>query len=93
MSGKILSVYNTNREMLLYIQDLLGHLDIETTRLYLNTKAGTSLVDPKNGRTYIRRKNCYSFSVRARSLPRFTENVGFTIRRKQERLLKAIQLA
>src|SRR2546425_5996287 len=51
--GKSLSIYDTNREMLLYIQDLLWHADIETTQLHLNTKAGTRLIDSKNGRTYI----------------------------------------
>jgi len=93
ISGKNLTVYNTDRELLLYIQDLLGHVDVETTGLHLNTKAGTRLVDSKTGRTYIRRKNCYSFGVRVRSLPRFRENIGFTIRRKQERLLEAGQSA
>jgi intein-encoded DNA endonuclease-like protein len=91
--GKSLTIYNTNREMLLYIQDLLWHTDIETTQLHLNTKAGTRLIDSKNGRTYIRRKNCYALYVRARSLPRFTESIGFTIERKQERLLEAGRLA
>jgi intein-encoded DNA endonuclease-like protein len=79
--------------MLLYIQDLLGHANIETTRLYLNTKAGTALVDSKNGRTYFRKKNCYAFGVRARNLRRFRENIGFAIRRKQKRLLDATKLA
>ncbi|OLB68311.1 hypothetical protein AUI06_11280 [archaeon 13_2_20CM_2_52_21] len=65
--------------MLLYIQDLLWHADIGTTQLHLNTKAGTRLIDSKNGRTYIRRKNCYALHVRARSLPRFAESIGFTI--------------
>src|SRR6267378_3971638 len=43
--GKCLTIYNTDREMLLYIQDLLSHADIETTELHLNTKAGTRLID------------------------------------------------
>jgi len=93
ISGKNLTVYNTDRELLMYIQDLLGHADIETTQLHLTTKAGTRLVDSKTGRTYIRRKNCYSFGVRVRSLPRFREKIGFTIRRKQERLLEVGQTA
>ena len=77
ISGKILTVYNTNKEMLLYVQDLLVHANIETTRLRVNTKAGTRLIDSKNGRTYTRTKNCYSFGMRVRSLPRFKEKIGF----------------
>ena len=75
---------------MLYIQDLLGHADIETVQLQLNTKAGTKLTDPKNGRTYIRRKDCYAFRVRAQGLRRFAERIGFTIARKQVRLLDAV---
>jgi len=85
-----LTIYNTNREILLYIQDLLGHAGIETMQLQLNTKAGTKLTDPKNGRTYIRRKDCYAFRVRAQGLRRFAERIGFTIARKQVRLLDAV---
>ena len=93
ISGKNLTVHNTNKEMLLYVQDLLVHANVETTRLRLNTKAGTRLIDPKTGKTYIRKRNCYVLRVRTQSLPRFIENIGFTIRRKQERLLEASQLA
>lgn len=91
--GKSLTIYNTNRQMLSYIQDLLRHADIETTQLHLNTKVGTQLTDSKNGRIYIRRRNCYALYVRARSLPKFTLSIGFTIGRKQERLLEAGRLA
>jgi hypothetical protein len=52
-----------------------------------------SAIDSKNGRTYIRGKNCYALYVRARGLPRFTEGIGFTIERKQERLVEAGRLA
>ncbi|OLD11470.1 MAG: hypothetical protein AUI50_04200 [Crenarchaeota archaeon 13_1_40CM_2_52_14] len=55
----------------------------------LNTSAGTNLKDPRTGRIYVRKKDCFQFSVRNQSIPRFAEYVGFTIQRKSKRLREA----
>ena len=84
-----LVIYNTGKELLSYVKKLLEHLDIETGPLHTRIAAGTTLRDPRNGRSYIRKKDCFSFAVRKRSLPMFAEYVGFTIERKSERLRDA----
>jgi intein-encoded DNA endonuclease-like protein len=76
--------------MLLYIRALLGKLNIETTGLHVGTKAGTELKDHKNGRNYVRNSDCFTLRVRARSLPQFARAIGFTIIRKQQKLVQAL---
>ena len=65
-------------------------MNIETTELHFGTKAGTELVDPLNGKTYIRNSDCLTLRIRARSLPQFARGVGFTIARKQQKLVEAL---
>src|SRR5256886_13235839 len=69
ISRRSLILYNTRSDILLYIRDLLSKLNIETTELHFGTKAGTELVDPLNGKTYIRNSDCFTLRIRARSLP------------------------
>ena len=90
ISGRSLILYNTRSDILLYIRDLLSKLNIETTELHFGTKAGTELVDPLNGKTYIRNSDCFTLRIRARSLPQFARGVGFTIARKQQMLAEAL---
>ena len=78
-------IFNTNIELLRYVQRLLARLDIETTGPRLKTLRGTILRDLRAGKTYLRRRDIYLIRVRAKSIPRFYEEVGFTIRRKQAR--------
>lgn len=84
-----LVVYNTREELLCYIKKLLEHATIETNALHSLIMTGSKLRDPRNGRTYIRKKDCFYFTVRKRSLPKFAEYVRFTIERKSERLRDA----
>ena len=84
-----LVIYNTGKELLSYVKNLLEHSNIETGPLHAHITAGTTLRDPRNGRSYTRKKDCFSFAVRKRSLPMFAEYVGFTIERKSERLRDA----
>jgi intein-encoded DNA endonuclease-like protein len=88
ISGRLV-VSNTRRELLRYLQTILKQANIETTSLRLGTSAGTNLKDPRTGRIYVRRKDCFRFSVRMQSIPRFAEYVGFTIERKSKRLREA----
>jgi hypothetical protein len=86
MSGNSLTICNTNRELLTYIQLLLTKVNIEVLPLRVRTRTGTTITDPRTGQTYLRKNDCFSFGVRARSLARFQEFIGFTINRKQRRL-------
>jgi intein-encoded DNA endonuclease-like protein len=72
-----------------YLKTLLKQANIETTSLRRDTLAGTNLKDPRTGRIYVRKKDCFNFSVRKQSIPRFAEYVGFTIERKSKRLREA----
>jgi len=84
-----LVVSNTRRDLLRYVQKLLKDANIETTSLRVDTSAGTSLKDPRTGRIYLRRKDCFQFSVRMQSISKFAEYVGFSIERKSKRLRAA----
>jgi len=89
VSGRKLSLHNTEKALLLYIQDLLNQHRVETSRLYLHRSKGTALLDPKSGKVYFRRKDGFSFIVRTKSLPQFAKEIGFSIERKQKRLAEA----
>jgi len=89
ISGRKLSLHNTKKALLLYIQDLLNHHRVETSRLYLHRSKGTALLDPKSGKVYFRTKDGFSFIVRTKSLPQFAKVIGFSIERKQKRLAEA----
>ena len=89
ISGHNLTVYNTERDLLVYVRCLLDSFDIETLPLSVMTRAGTRLTDPKTGKTYFRKDDCFRFSIRTRSLLTFSQLIGFTIKRKQTRLSQA----
>ena len=89
VSGRKLSLHNTKKALLLYIQDLLNQHRVETSGLYLHRSKGTALLDPKSGKVYFRRKDGFSFIVRTKSLPQFAKVIGFSIERKQKRLAEA----
>jgi intein-encoded DNA endonuclease-like protein len=42
--------------------------------------------DPKTGKQYKTKKDCYRIYIRAESLLKFYRHIGFTIPRKQKRL-------
>ena len=57
---------------------------------HLAVKKGTPIKDKKTGKTYYAKKDEYYLYIRANSRQRFAELIGFTIRRKMERLIKAL---
>jgi intein-encoded DNA endonuclease-like protein len=85
--GRIVAA-NTNYELLVYIQQqLLMKCGIETTGTpRINTPQGKLITDHRNGKTYQAKKDCYRIFIRKSSNETFYRRVGFTIRRKQERL-------
>jgi len=57
---------------------------------HLKVKKGTPIYDRKKGKTYYVKKDEYYLYIRENSRRRFAELIGFTIRRKMERLMKAL---
>lgn len=91
ISARNLRVYNTNKTLLLYIKKLLRQFfSIEATEPHEGTKKGYRMHDPRSGKIYEANKTCYYLQIRADSLSRFHQHIGFTIKRKQRRLTKAI---
>jgi len=84
-NGKI-RVYNSDKSLLEYIKDLLGRLGIKTTGPKISVKAGTPCKSPKTYKIFFARKDNYYLYVCAESRLRFYELIGFTIKRKQQRL-------
>lgn len=90
VSGRKLLVINTDREKLLYVQYLLNrYFGIETTGPHRHIRQGQRFRSPRNGRIYQTKKTCYYLRVGARSLPLFRRHIGFSIKRKQRRLVEA----
>jgi intein-encoded DNA endonuclease-like protein len=73
---------------LLYVQELLRRFGIETTGPRLMTKQGKPFYNPLRGKVYVHKRDVYVLYVRGRSNYEFYRYIGFTIRRKQERLEK-----
>lgn len=83
-----LTVYNTDRELLIYIKGLLKrYFDIDSTGPHLGQKSGR--VIRSHAKVYRSNKDCYRINIRTHSLPRFHKDIGFTIERKQRRLAEA----
>jgi len=81
-----IKVYISDKPLLEYVNDLLNKLGLKTTGPKLNSKAGTLINDLKKGKIYFTRKDLYYLYVCAESRLRFYQLIGFTIKRKQQRL-------
>jgi intein-encoded DNA endonuclease-like protein len=84
-NGKI-RVYNSDKPLLEYIKDLLNRLGIKTTGPKIIVKAGTPCKSPTTGKTYFTRKDVSYLYIHAESRLRFYQLIGFTVKRKQQRL-------
>ena len=84
--GYILA-YNSNYELLLYVQELLlKRFGIETSWPRPTTKQGTTFYNPQRGKVYEHKKDVYVLYVSKQCNVRFYYYVGFTILRKRARL-------
>jgi len=83
-------VYNTDLRTLNYVKELLLRLNIEVTGPHLTVKKGTPFYDKKMEKTYYAKKDVYYLYIRANSRRKFAELIGFTIKRKMEKLMKAL---
>jgi intein-encoded DNA endonuclease-like protein len=80
-------LYNTNYEVLVYAQRLLWrYFGIESTGPWPDKRKGTTMHDPRTGKQYKTKKDCYYIYILAESLLNFYLYIGFTVRRKQKRL-------
>lgn len=90
--GRELKLYNTNREILLYIKHLLRRYFgiVSTSPLPIGPKPGQRFRGI-NGKIYRHNKQCYQTYIPVKDLPNFHRYIGFKIKRKQRRLVEAIQ--
>jgi len=79
-------VYNSDKSLLVYIKDLLNRFGIKTTGPKLHIKARTPIKNPVIDKTYFRKNDNYYLYMHAESKLKFYELIGFTIKRKQQRL-------
>jgi intein-encoded DNA endonuclease-like protein len=89
ITKRSLFVYNGELNKLELVCKLLESLGIETTGPHLRIEKG-GMVSIK-GRMYHVNKNQYYVYVRAASLVAFRDRVGFTLKRKRERLENAVR--
>lgn len=84
-----LGVANTNVPVLEYVSKLLeSKFGIKVYGPRLKSRGGRTVVI--KGRLYHANKDCYALLIDRKSLTSYQRLVGFTIRRKQERLASAI---
>jgi len=79
-------VFNTDKSLLEYIKELLHRLGIKTTGPKLYSRVGKHIKNPETGKTHFARKDVYYLYIPAESRLKFYELIGFTIKRKQQRL-------
>lgn len=88
--GRDLNVYNTDKQLLIYIEELLKrHFDINSTEPRIIVTKGVHC--SPTGKQYRTNKDCYYVRVRTDSLLTFYKAIGFTIKRKQLRLAEAVE--
>ncbi|MEM2553854.1 MAG: LAGLIDADG family homing endonuclease [Nitrososphaerota archaeon] len=87
-----LELYNANIELLNYTRYLLKeYFKIDSTKPRISAKKGEKRYFPDRKYYSKSTKNCYCLYIRTNSLLNFYKHIGFTIKRKQQRLIEAIQ--
>jgi intein-encoded DNA endonuclease-like protein len=80
-------LHNTDYDLLVYAQRILWrYFGIESTGPWPHKQKGTTMHDPRTGKQYKTKKDCYYIYIGAESLLNFYLYIGFTIERKQKRL-------
>jgi len=88
---RILVLTNTNEKLLVYIQYLLKkYFSIEATGPHLSARKNSIRHFP-NGKISKTTKDYYYIYIHAKSLLNFYKHIGFTIKQKQQKLIKAIK--
>lgn len=85
------AITNTNLELLLYVHELLRkHLGIESI-IKPSYKAGSKFW--RNGKEFTRKKDVYDLVItKLNDVKLFASRVGFSIKRKHQKLLDAIRI-
>ena len=85
------SITNTNLELLVYTQKLLKEYFGIKSKIKANHKSGTVFI--KDGKKYKRTKDAYELIMYGiNDIKIFSSNIGFSIFRKQQKLLDAINI-
>lgn len=85
-----LGVANTNVPVLEYVSRLLeSRFDIKVYGPRIKSRGGRMVII--KGRPYHANKDCYALLIDTKSLPAYQKLIGFSVRRKQERLASAIR--
>ena len=84
-----ISVSNSDYNLLRYVQSLLRRFEILTTGPHLLFQRGSIVCI--RGKQYIRRRDVYHIYVRRSCNMMFYKHIGFTIKRKQERLVNYLR--
>jgi intein-encoded DNA endonuclease-like protein len=88
---RILKLHNTNKELLSYVQYLLRkYFNINATGPHLEIRKNTIRRFP-NGKISKTSEDCCCLYLCTDSLLNFYKGINFTIKRKQQRLIKAIK--
>jgi intein-encoded DNA endonuclease-like protein len=80
---------NSDYRLLKYVQSLLERFEIVTTGPHLLHQRGSIM--PIKGKQYVRRRDVYYIYVKQSCNMRFYKYIGFTIKRKQERLVNYLR--
>jgi intein-encoded DNA endonuclease-like protein len=83
LTGRNLTITNTDLSLLLYVRKLLAVSGISTSIPHVTHRAGSTLKDPHTGRAYKRRRDCYVMRVSPIDLVRFAREIGFSIEQKR----------
>jgi intein-encoded DNA endonuclease-like protein len=84
---------NTDYELLLYVMELLRRLGIRAMGPKLYHRKGELISDPWTGKQYRRNADCYYiYIINIENLMNFYYFIGFTVKRKQKRLIEVLRL-
>jgi len=86
-----ITLYNTDLDLLKYVKGLLLKLKIQVTGPHRKSMKGKTLYNKKNGKIYTCDKDVFYLYIKANSTQRYAKLIGFTIRRKLERLKRRMQ--
>ena len=87
-----ITITNSDLNLLTYVEELLKRFDIEATGPRLQHPRGRIFHDPRSGKRYVTKKDCYHIRIRARSNANFYRYIGITIQRKRQRLENYIKM-
>ena len=90
VKDKQIGISNNSKQLLQFCKDLLLDLDIKSNKIGIQFRKGDYTTLP-NGKKYFMDKNFYTFSICSKeNFVKFRDRIGFSIKRKQDNLIKII---